>query len=136
MKTLRPILGPVVRRGVPLKPWQRVYIARRDSDGAIKIGLSHDPDLRMVDLRRLHGKMTMLADLFGGRPYERELLWRFREYSLPNENEWFRAHDELLSFIKEVAGTCADDSLCSERADDGTVRIQHCPRFHEDLCDD
>lgn len=93
----------------PEEPWsswddREVYVLRRASDGAIKIGVSVNPEKRMRTIEGRHGACELLFTTNGGGVRaERALHDRFMEYQLPGrEREWFAPGERLLDWIAAV----------------------------------
>jgi hypothetical protein len=77
-----------------------VYLAQRERDGAIKIGVSWSPWQRVKSLATKHkSPVELLAETEGGRRLESDLHWRFRAHAVPGENEWFTPAPEVLAYI-------------------------------------
>lgn len=83
------------------KAQERVYVIRRHSDGAIKIGFSASLDNRLSALRREHGPIEHLLTLRGGREAERNLHGLFAADRLTGE--WFVESEALSEWIERVA---------------------------------
>lgn len=78
-----------------------IYFLRRiESDGAIKIGFTSSFKFREYALSREHGKLELLGMLEGGRKEEQALHRQFTSARITPRGEWFRATEELLTFIK------------------------------------
>jgi hypothetical protein len=75
-----------------------VYVVRRASDGAIKIGWTSDTERRLRELRRdERSPIALLAAMPGDKPDELALQARFESTRL--EGEWFSPSEELLAFV-------------------------------------
>lgn len=75
-----------------------VYFARRESDGAIKVGNSAEPIVRLVTLRRRYRcDFTLLGMVRGGVRSEARVHQHFAALRL--DGEFFRPAPELLAFI-------------------------------------
>jgi len=78
-----------------------VYIARRDTDGLIKIGSSWNPAARVMSLSHsATGKVRLLKSFRGGPADERALHERFAASCA--FGEWFYPAPSLLSFIESL----------------------------------
>jgi len=76
----------------------KVYFARRQSDGAIKIGTSTYVPGRMCAITR-RDPVTLLLVIDGGFQVEALLHWCFASARV--HGEWFLPIPELLAYIKE-----------------------------------
>lgn len=82
------------KAATPSRP-EFVYFARRASDGAIKIGWSHDPTARTKTLGA-----ELLNSIPGSRRLEQDLHARFDADRL--DGEWFRPSADLLDFMGDL----------------------------------
>ena len=83
-----------------------LYIAVRDTDGAIKIGWTSDVMRRIAELRKEgRSPVELLACFPGDKPDELRLHARFIADRL--DGEWHRASPELLSFIDGLRAVAA-----------------------------
>lgn len=81
--------GPVLQKG-------KVYFIK--CGGAVKIGFSIDPKLRLKELQTATpDDLELLGAMAGTTETEDELQARFAEYQI--RGEWFRADPVLLDFI-------------------------------------
>lgn len=85
-----------------VKPVEGGYvyaIGEGSLDSPIKVGWSNDPLKRLRNLQQHHPyELKLLGFVPGTRSYEQSLHERFNRLHL--RGEWFKADDELLSFIK------------------------------------
>lgn len=78
----------------------RVYFIGGE-DGAIKIGIAHDPEARLRGLQTSHhSKLAILATTSGGRRKELEYHKCFAAHRL--EGEWFTPHPDILAEIDRL----------------------------------
>jgi hypothetical protein len=78
-----------------------IYFARRESDGAIKIGFSSDVPRRLIELRKkTKCRVSLLGSTSGGSAVERRLHRRFAHLHL--DGEWFHPGDDLLAFVRRL----------------------------------
>lgn len=83
-----------------------IYVARRSSDGAFKIGWSSDVARRIQELRKLTRSEVALVVAFpGDKPDELRLHERFAADRI--DGEWFRASAALAAFVDGVRGAAA-----------------------------
>jgi hypothetical protein len=88
------------RRSAPVLKAGKVYFIR--CRHAIKIGFSLMPDLRIVELQTgSPHDLKLLGWVAGNTDTERSLHDQFEEHKI--RGEWFRAHPDLLDFIKRSA---------------------------------
>jgi transcriptional regulator with XRE-family HTH domain len=81
---------------------RKLYFVRRESDGAIKIGLSRNPKARLGNLRvATPDRLSLLGTVDGDYARERELHKRFADSRIAGE--WFEPTDELLALINDEA---------------------------------
>lgn len=85
----------------------KIYFARRECDGLIKIGTTSQLGRRLSALRRDHGTLTLLATQEGGFTKERALHERFAKLRV--EGEWFRSGHLLTKHIKRLASKAATE---------------------------
>ncbi len=93
-----------------------VYFVERESDGAVKIGVTKNLYTRLGELRRQHGRIKLLGIIKGGLVREKILHWVFEGARL--DGEFFAPDDELLGLIGKYAAVpekkkgmaAADDS--------------------------
>ena len=78
-----------------------LYFVRRESDGAVKIGITTDLRRRLPDLRRLHGGMTLLGTAKGATTREKLLHLLFADARL--DGEFFQATPAVMSFLEQYA---------------------------------
>ena len=78
-----------------------IYFIQRQSDDAVKIGITKNLKTRMTVLGGKHGVLDLLGIIEGGAVREKLLHWCFTGTRL--DGEWFRANDELLTLIDEYA---------------------------------
>lgn len=78
-----------------------VYFIQRESDSAIKIGISTNIYSRFQTPSAEHGILKMLGWVMGGRQTEIALHNQFVEFH--KEGEWFDSSPELLSHIRNNA---------------------------------
>ncbi len=79
-----------------------VYVARRDSDSAVKIGWTSDVERRMKELRKEGASIVLLAVLPGDKPDELALHDRFAAHRL--DGEWFDVPAEnVVAALRGVA---------------------------------
>lgn len=78
------------------------YFMLRESDGAIKIGYSFQPEHRALQLRRDHGNMKIIATMEGDLDAERLLHLRFEEYRM--DGEFFRYEGALAEYLRNEHG--------------------------------
>lgn len=75
-----------------------IYFIQKSGDDLIKIGYTHDINLRLKQLQRgAPGSFTLLAVIEGGPIVESYLHQKFDH--LNEWGEWFRPGQELLEFI-------------------------------------
>ena len=81
-----------------------VYFIQSNTQGAIKIGASADPEARLEALLPSlpFVELKLLATIEGGYKKESELHKKFDTYRI--KNEWFRPSNELLSYIEQIKG--------------------------------
>lgn len=84
-----------------------VYFTRRDSDGAIKIGMTSDVLRRVPELRKKGYAVVLLAAVPGDRALELRLHARFAEDRIDRNDEWFRPSERLLSFVENLGRNAA-----------------------------
>lgn len=85
----------------PMPPWF-VYFIQQGDAGPIKIGFSRDVDSRLIHLQTASpDPLRLLAKLRGGKKHERKLHATFAAHH--QRGEWFRPHEDLLSFIRDLA---------------------------------
>ena len=78
-----------------------VYFIQSEKGGAIKIGLSKNPEERLNELQpSTPYKLKLLAKIKGNVRKERELHRKFARYRI--QGEWFEAHTDLLSYIEQI----------------------------------
>ena len=76
-----------------------VYFILDQDRQVIKIGCSNDPQRRMLSLQTGNSvRLKLLGSTLGDERVERDLHERFKPFRVGGE--WFRASEELLSFIK------------------------------------
>ncbi len=80
---------------------RRVYFIRDRGTGLVKIGVSHNPDSRMKQLRT-SGDVELLGSFPGDVPEEAKLHRQFAEHR--RHGEWFEASPGLLELIKSHGG--------------------------------
>lgn len=92
-----------------------IYFVERESDRAVKIGVTKNLYTRLGELRRQHGRIKLLGIIKGGLVREKILHWVFEGARL--DGEFFAPDDELLGLIGKYAavpekkkGAAADDS--------------------------
>jgi hypothetical protein len=80
-----------------------VYVARRSTDGAVKIGFTSDIERRVRELRKENRTaVDLIALLPGAKPDELRLHARFAEKRL--DGEWFAAEaDEVVAELRKGA---------------------------------
>jgi hypothetical protein len=82
-----------------------IYVARRDSDGAVKIGFTSDIERRMKELRKgVSYQVTFVFGVVGDKLDEGRLHRRFAADALGDE--WFRfspAVEQWLAKVRRVA---------------------------------
>jgi hypothetical protein len=78
-----------------------LYFIRRDSDGAIKIGITTALRRRLSDLRRQYGDMTLLGTVVGASTREKLAHLIFEDSRL--DGEFFQPTSGLLSFLAQYA---------------------------------
>lgn len=78
------------------------YFIQHATGGAIKIGISADPTMRLqnINMSAHDPQYAYLATEHGGRPREAELHARFAHLRM--HGEWFRPEQELLEYIEEA----------------------------------
>lgn len=76
-----------------------VYFVLRDSDGAIKIGVTTDLRRRISDLRARHGQLSVLATVEGAATREKLAHLIFADIRL--DGEFFKPTPALLAFVKQ-----------------------------------
>lgn len=82
-----------------------VYFIRRD-DGLVKIGYSHDPAVRLSQLKQQHQcGMEILATTSGARAAEKYLHERFSAHRATGE--WFHPADVLMRHIAGLRSRAA-----------------------------
>lgn len=79
------------------------FVARKDDPYMVKIGTTEDMERRMRTLA-VSGPIVLFATCYGGRVEERFFLNRFADLRI--EGEWFRANEEMISFIRYAAEPC------------------------------
>lgn len=84
-----------------------VYFLRRQ-DGAIKIGYSAQPRVRLATLRGEHGELDVLALTPGGRDLEASLHERFPEARI-GRTEWFAPCEALVALVRDLPALTVDD---------------------------
>jgi hypothetical protein len=85
-----------------------VYFTRRDSDDAIKIGMTADVLRRVPELRK--GKdyaVVLLAAVPGDKPLELRIHARFAAERIDPDDEWFRGSDRLVAFVESLGRNAA-----------------------------
>lgn len=87
-----------------------VYYVQR-TDGLIKIGFSSVPRQRIVNLRREHGPLEVLATHKGGRDAEQVQHRRFDHLRVTGE--WFRPEPDLLAHIGRISDRRAQSESAS-----------------------
>src|SRR5262245_18103667 len=78
-----------------------VYFVRRESDGAIKIGITTNLRRRLPDLRRQHGTMTLLGTVEGAANHEKLAHLVFADSRL--DGEFFQPSPALMAFLEQHA---------------------------------
>ncbi len=78
-----------------------LYFLRRESDGAIKIGITTSLGRRVADLRRLHGALTILGTVEGAATREKLAHLIFADVRL--DGEFFRVTPDLTAFLERYA---------------------------------
>jgi hypothetical protein len=78
-----------------------VYFVERESDRAVKIGVTKNLHTRLGELRRQHGRIKLLGIIKGGLVREKILHWVFEGARL--DGEFFAPDDELLGLIGKYA---------------------------------
>jgi hypothetical protein len=80
-----------------------VYLLRR-SDGQTKIGYTSIPTDRYQELRREHGPLELLAELWSDSPrkLERQIHLEFDDYRI--SGEWFDLPEQEIEMILKVQG--------------------------------
>lgn len=79
---------------------ERVYFARDNATGLIKVGHSTDVRTRIENLRYAHGDVELLASCFGNRAVEgrfHALLVEDHDHS-----EWFRPTERVMAVVAAV----------------------------------
>lgn len=88
-----------------------VYMVRRESDGAIKFGITSNPKRRIQMLAAEHkSKMTPLGYLPGSYGLEGTILDYFKEHELYNRGtghpcEWLKPAAAVLAFAEKMHPT-------------------------------
>jgi hypothetical protein len=76
-----------------------VYFIQIQDNGPIKIGSAKHPPSRMSMLQiGIPEKLNLVMVLFGDNELERILHRKFNNHRI--RGEWFRPHEDILSFIK------------------------------------
>lgn len=78
-----------------------VYFVERESDRAVKIGVTKNLSTRLGELKRQHGKIKLLGIIKGGLVREKILHWVFEGARL--DGEFFTPDAELLELIGKYA---------------------------------
>lgn len=78
-----------------------LYFIRRESDGAIKIGITTDLRRRLADLRRQHGALVPLGTVVGAATREKLAHLLFADSRL--DGEFFQPTVTLQAFIDQYA---------------------------------
>ncbi len=78
-----------------------LYFLRRESDGAIKIGITTSLDRRVADLQRVHGPLTVLGTVDGAATREKLAHLIFADVRL--DGEFFRVTPDLTAFLERYA---------------------------------
>jgi hypothetical protein len=89
------------KRGSSLRRRSWVYFARA-IDGRVKIGLSIDPERRVIELSSGNGKLELLAAIPGDMPTESHMHRAFDHLRIAG-GEWFRPDAEMLRFIDALS---------------------------------
>jgi hypothetical protein len=87
-----------------------VYFIRQGDDGPVKVGTSHDLQLRLQQLQGANPHpLKILVAVPGDEKREVEIHFALAKHRL--HGEWFAAHPEVLEFIEGVRATAsgADD---------------------------
>lgn len=85
-----------------------LYVIRNAVTGAVKIGVSVDPDRRRRRLQTATDCELQLLGVFHQSvacgTTERQLLRRFQQHRLPGRGEWFDGiiRDELLALLEDA----------------------------------
>lgn len=88
-------------------PLDFVYMARRQRDGKIKIGISQNVAARLVMLSKKYAsEMVLLGVQRGSYDLETVLLTKFQQYALPAKkrgrlSEWFHPVPELFDYLEQ-----------------------------------
>jgi hypothetical protein len=83
------------------KHLSRVYFIGRGEDGPIKVGVAHDPAMRMINLQiGSPEELYLLASMRGDRDVERMLHAVFSMDHI--RGEWFRRSPQIVEFIHYV----------------------------------
>lgn len=89
----------------------RVYFIREPNSGAVKIGISVKPRMRMAELQCAHAfELELLAYAKGDIAAERALHDEFAADRL--KGEWFKGSERLMKRIREFCGE--DGYMCAE----------------------
>jgi hypothetical protein len=96
-----------------------VYFLRRESDGAIKIGITTNLRQRMADLRRSHGTLTLLGMVEGAATREKLAHLIFADVRL--DGEFFQVTPAITAFMDQYATPSppAPVTVAGEKATDG-----------------
>ena len=79
-----------------------VYFARESLQGLVKIGMAEKLRDRFTRLKGqipYHVDLDLLLIMYGGRSLEKDLHEKFKDHRV--KGEWFKPHEDILSFIKE-----------------------------------
>lgn len=80
---------------------QYIYLAEDEARGLLKIGISANPQQRMLTMRLPSGEIVrpkLLGSFIGTADDERQLHHRFARFRVLG-NEWFSREAEILGFI-------------------------------------
>lgn len=88
--------------------WGYVYFV---TDGeAMKIGYAMNLTKRIAGLQSAnHFPLFLVGSVFAPRAHERMIQRRFRHLRI--RGEWFRIHDDILTYIDTVAGWIDGDDM-------------------------
>lgn len=91
----------------PRKISDVLYAIRNTATGAIKIGISGNPEKRISDLQRpMTDRLELLGSMPGTFEEERALHRRFADAGLGGE--WFRPTKEVMEWVASMAGSAAN----------------------------
>lgn len=93
--------GPIARYRPRRRALQFVYFIQAGADGPIKIGVAHEPAMRLAALQTAHAyELFIRQAIAGGHDLEASLHERFAHLRLLGE--WFAPAPELLAYIASL----------------------------------